>query len=443
MSYGNQGYSIKSILAIALPLMVSALGYTLMITCDRIMLAHHDINEMNAVVTIGILLFTFECAISGITVTSEIFSGQYNGLKKKEKTPVATWQMLGMSAVSIFFFVPIGLFAGRYIIPQEFYNHGKDFFKIIMCVLALAPANSAINGFFIGIKKPSIILRATIISNLLNIGLSYIFIFGIDNMIEPMGAKGAAIATSFAMSLQFCILFGSFLSKKLHNEYQTRNFSLDKEIFASCLKLGIPSSVGLIAEMLGNYAMQILIVLFLPEFVTNHSIALNIYVFLTFLLNGIHKATSGLTANLIGASRIKSIDSLLFSVLKIHVTYSIPILLTVIFYGSKIAGIYSNDPVIIENTINTLPWMVCVFFFEGVGWIISAALIAGGDTKFNMYINIFGIWVLRFLPLYYILNNGAVYVSIGWVISSIGNIIYALLCYMRYRSNKWLILRVS
>jgi MATE family multidrug resistance protein len=414
-----------------------------MITCDRIMLARHSINEMNAVVVIGTLLFTFEWTISSIAVTSEIFAGQYNGQGRKEKTPIATWQMLGLSLFSVFFFIPAGLFMGPILIPSEFYFYGKDFFQIIMFFLALAPANSSINGFFVGIKKGNIILRNAIISNLTNIILSYFFIFGVEGYIPAHGAKGAAIATTIALSLQFCLGLYSFTSKKIHDEYKTRLPKFDKEILLKCLNLGIPSSIGIIAEMLGSYFMQILIVLYASQYVTNHTITLNIYVFLTFLLNGMHKATCGLGANIIGENKIHLLDKLVTSSFKIHFIFSIPVLIACIFFGENIARIYTDDLDIIRNTIYTLPWMAVVFFLEGIGWITAGIIIAGGDTKFNMYVNIVGIWVFRVVPLYLLLKSGISFVAIGWVIATFGNILYVMMYYQRYQSKKWLKLRVS
>lgn len=436
-------HSIRGVLTVAIPLIVSALSWTLMIACDRIMLARFDINQMNAVAVIGTLLFTFEWTISSIAITSEVFAGQYNGLGKKSHTAIATWQMLFLSFFSLFFFIPSGLFLGPYLIPKELYEHGKDFFQIIMFTLAIGPANASINGFFIGIKKTKIILFNTIISNIINITLSYFLIFGVENYIPPMGSKGAAIATSIAIFLQFILVFGSFISEKINGEYSTRKANFNWYVFKKCLSLGIPSSIGLIAEMAGNYFMQILIILYAKEFIANHTITLNVYIFLTFLLNGMHKATSGLAANLIGENKISALDNLKSSAYKIHTIFSLIVFSCCMLYGENIAGLYTKDASIIANTIKTLPWMAAVFFLEGIGWVTAGIIIAGGDTKFNMYVNIIGIWIFRFVPLYTLLSSGISFVFIGWFIATFGNIAYVLMYYHRYKSKKWLKLRVS
>ena len=90
----NNNHTLSGLLRVALPLIISSLGWTLMVAVDRILLARYDMQTMDAVVSIGIILLVFEWGIGSIAVTSEVFAGQFNGLGKKSLAPVATWQML-------------------------------------------------------------------------------------------------------------------------------------------------------------------------------------------------------------------------------------------------------------------------------------------------------------------------------------------------------------
>lgn len=443
MLNATHSHSVKQVFAMAFPLIASAFSWTLMLTCDRLMLAHFDINVMNAVVSIGALLFLFEWSITSITVTTEIFAGQYNGMNKKTMSPIATWQMLFLSCCSLIFFLFAGLYLGKYIIPEGYSNSAGGFYKITMCFLVFSPATAAINGFFIGIKKPKIILINALGCNFINIVLSYSLIFGIEGYIKPLGALGAGIATSIAILIQFIVIFTAFLSKKNNNIFKTRICRFNKKIFLESLKIGVPSSIGLITEMVGNYSIQMIIIFMAPEYVSNGNIGLNVFIFIAFFINGMNKAASGLAANALGAKNLDSLPTLLKSSLKLHIIFTAIVLLITVVFAKQTAQLYTNDPKIIYYTTLTLPWVAMHFFFDGIGWIISGIITAGGDTKFVMYANTIIIWIFRVIPIYLVLKLGFVCISIGWMISAISSIIYAAIFYYRYHSMKWIKIDLS
>lgn len=96
--------TIKDTARLALPLMLSSLSSTLMITVDRIMLASYDAMAMNAIAAIGILIFMLERGVGTITGMSEVLSGQLNGAKNYSRVASPVWQMLFFHTVSDAFF---------------------------------------------------------------------------------------------------------------------------------------------------------------------------------------------------------------------------------------------------------------------------------------------------------------------------------------------------
>ncbi len=438
-----ENHTIKGVLNVAFPLIISCLSSGIMIMFDRIMLARFDINIMNAVVFMGLLLFLLDWSISSITITTEVFSGQYNGLNKNSMVPVASWQMLFFSCIAIVFYIPIGLYLGQYIIPKTYYESSGNFFKIAICFMAISPAIGSLNGFFVGIKKTKIILINSIIGNIINIILSYNLIFGIDGFISPLGAAGAAIATTISLSIQFFVIFYFFISKEYHNKYNTRNYHFNKVIFTKCLKLGIPSSAGFISEDIANYVLQIIIINKIPEYVSNNNIGVNLCIFIFFLLWGIQKAIGGLAANIIGENKLELIPKLLKSSLQIHFICSFIILFFFTFFSKNIAKLYTNDAIIIYYTKYTLPWVGLYYLVAGIGWIISGILTSGGDTKFVMIITIFSGWLLKLVPTYVLLSIGVKHFAIGWMITTISSIVFTVVLYCRFKSGKWLRLKLT
>lgn len=422
---------------LAIPLMLSSLSGLLMITIDRIMLSHYDIMVMNAVAISGWLLFAFETAFSAITSMSEVMAGQFNGSEQYHKTPISTWQMLMLSAASSLFLIPIGWLVGPYIIPAEFIEYCGDFFKILMTSLFLSPAFIAVAGFFIGTKQSTIVAVASVISNILNIGLNYLLIFGVNGYIDPMGAKGAAIGTSISWLVQFLIVFVAFLSKKQHEKYNTRKWCFDFKIMMLTLKTGVPSAISYVMHILGGYAIILIVVDTSADLVTMHNICMNILIFMFFTSEGIQKSVVALGSNLLGARRYEAINSLLYVSIWMEFLAMLVLAIPILFFADQVIALYTTDPVFTATIKAGLIWVIALHFIEGCAWVFGYLLIAGGDTKFTSIADISGVWILRVLPLYFLHQHYALTVNLIWQISSLSAFIMIFVFICRLKYAKW------
>lgn len=92
---------------------------------------------------------------------------------------------------------------------------------------------------------------ATIMANLINLGLNYIFIKGI--FVEPMGIAGAAYATLISRIISVLFLYLVMLNHQTTQRY-IKEFSIKlnlfkKEVFGTLIKLGFPTAMQLFFEV--------------------------------------------------------------------------------------------------------------------------------------------------------------------------------------------------
>lgn len=429
--------TFKESATLAIPLMLSSLSGILMITIDRIMLSRYDIMVMNAVAICGLLLFAFEHAFSAITSMSEVMAGQFNGSKQYDKTPISTWQMLMLSLFSSLIFIPIGWLLGPYIIPAQYVEYGEDFFKILMTSMCLSPAFVAVAGFFIGTKQSGIVAIASIISNILNIILNYLLIFGVQGYLKPMGAKGAAIGTSISWLVQFLIVFCAFLSTKQHIKYNTRKWCLNFEIMMTTLKIGIPSSISYMLHIFGGYAIILIVVDTSSDLVTMHNICMNILIFMFFTSEGIQKSVVAIGSNLLGARRYESINSLLYVSIWMEFIAIILLAVPILLFADQVIAIYRVAPELATIIKAALIWVITLHFIEGCAWVLGYLLISGGDTKFTAIADIIGVWGLRVLPLFFLHKYYGLTVNLIWQISSLSAVIMIFIFIYRLKYGDW------
>lgn len=77
----------------------------------------------------------------------------------------------------------------------------------------LVPLLGALASFFVGTGKTAPLIASAIIANITNAYLNITLVFGVDGLIPPMGANGAAIATVAALGAQVLFLATIFVSQ--------------------------------------------------------------------------------------------------------------------------------------------------------------------------------------------------------------------------------------
>ncbi len=429
--------TLNNFTRVALPLMLSSLSTILMVTVDRIMLASYDVMAMNAISSIGILIFAVERSIGCITSMSEVLSGQFNGAGKHGSVAGPAWQMLFFAIFSIIIFVPIGLLAGPYIIQPIFQDAGLEFFSILMSFLFLSPAFMAISGFFIATNQTGVIAITSVIANLCNIVFDYFFIFGIDGVMEPMGMTGAAIGTSIALFIQFAVIFVMFLSKKQNDKYNTRKCHFDLKVMLTCLKIGIPDAFGFAANMLGLYAVIIIVTEAGVSLVTVHNICQNLFIAIYFASEGIQKAVIGMGANILGEGKYEQISELLKSAVKLQFIAFGLMVIPMLIFPTVLAGLYTGDNSIISSAEMVIPWVWLYYIVDGVTWILGSMLIAGGDTTFVCLVVFVCVWLLRVLPLYLLERADMISYATSWQNGNIADLVMLCLFFVRLRRGQW------
>lgn len=433
--------TFKESASLAIPLMLSSLSSILMITIDRIMLSHYDIMVMNTVAIVGLLLFAFEHTFSAITSMSEVMAGQFNGAGQYHKAPISTWQMIFLSLASSLILIPMGWFIGPYIIPAEYFEYGKDFFKILMTIMFISPAFIAVAGFFIGTKQSKIVAIASIISNIINIALNYLLIFGVKNYIDPMGAKGAAIGTSISWVVQFLIVFTAFLSNKQHEKYNTREYFFDFKVMMTTLKIGIPNSISYMLHIMGGYAIVLIVVKTNTNLVTMHNICMNILIFMFFTSEGIQKSVVAIGSNILGARQYGAIKSLIFVSIWMELIFMLILAVPILLFSDEVINLYLKDITLIPTLTPIIKagliWVILLHLIEGCVWVLGYLLIAGGDTKFTCFADILGVWALRVLPLYFIHQYYGLTLNLIWQTSSLSAFIMIFVFIYRLKYCRW------
>lgn len=418
--------SVKEIWTLSWPLMISLLSGSIMLFVDRLYLAHYSIDAMNALAVSGMtgyLTLVLPIAICEIT---EVFVGRFHGAGQMSKLTHPAWQMLWFSLL----FWPIAACIGR-LISHALYAPGSlEEQFLVAWVDKVTPSmlgSITLMGYFIARGKTRVITACTILANLINIVLAPLFIFG-SVFNESMGIEGTALASACAQGVQFLFLFVLFLK-------ENRIPCFDKALFLEMCKVGFPSSIGRVAEVLAHCAYFQIMAQAGKEALTCAACIQSVFLLIMFSIDAVAKSTTAVISNLLGANVISLITPVLRSAFKLHcIMSSIVFCLSIFGIDSLLPTILPVDTVDLLFSLKVASIAMSFFFlFDGCTWIVGGFLTSAKDTTFIFIAATLTSWLSYVIPLYFLVTYAGAGGGTGWSIIALSSLLLFSIFFIRAR----------
>lgn len=431
--------SVQNLISASFPMILSGLSATFMLLLDRIMLSHYSCNSMNAAFSASQALDLFVLPLLSFATISEVFVGQFNGSKQFLKTSIPIGQIALFLCCCWAVICPIAIANWKILLPEEFYEDGYDYFFIGMLTIPFQIIFSSISAFFVGIRRPQIILYGVFIANIVNILLDWIFIFGFLG-IPAMGAKGAALASLIAMALSAFLLLWLFIRPENSIQYGTKNFVINRSILNKNIAIGAPYAFSEFVEMIIWVELVKLLARISLDYVTIQTVCITLWIFLMFITDGLQKGVMALASNCIGAQKEYLIKQLVKSMLKLTGIFALiaafPLLIfsdQILFYGFSIV----NKTLLPTFKIALLLLWIVMTMLMMTTSCLGGILSSGGDTKFITYIKVISILFCVALPIAWFYHKGTLTALTSWWLSIVQQGVNGVFFYWRYKSQKW------
>ena len=438
--------SFRELWTLAYPMILAFLSGNLMMFADRLFLANYSMAAMNAAAAAGMAIAVFQYGAATITSIAEVFVGQFNGAKEYRRVAAPVWQMLWFCVAMLFLFVALARWGGPVLLADYHYaDQGLPYYQWLLYFGVATPMIAALSGFFVGTGKTRCVMVITIVGNLLNVGLDYLMIFGVDGWLPSMGAKGAAIATGISQVVQVIAFFVLFFSESNREKYGTTEWKLEVPLFWRCLRVGVPNAVGHMIEWTA-WALTLRLMAAAGEHhLTVATIGQSMYMLVAFGFEGVQKAVTTLAANRLGANKGEGIWAVWRSAIKLLVLFGIP-------FGALLLGY--PDPIIAEflstesppSDIALLTPMLRItalgvftyYLVDGFTWICVGVLTAAEDTWFVMWVNGVTAWLCAMLPIWLLMVKFDFSPALYFLIISFYGACNAAIFYRRMRSRDWM-----
>ncbi|MBX3044068.1 MAG: MATE family efflux transporter [Candidatus Kapabacteria bacterium] len=431
-----ENYKIN--LSLAYPIMLGQVGHILTGIADSIMVGNISAEHLAAGAlghSIYIVFFILGLGIAtGITPLVGIAYGEknYRECGVYFKNGLLSVMVIGLIMMLLMIAsVPLLDYIGQ---APEVIKLAKSYYVISSLSLIPSMLFVSFKQFTEGITLTKPAMYASIVFNLVNVFLNYIFIygnFGFPRM-ELDGAGWASLIarTGMGLSLVFYVFFNPDF-KIYTDKLDWKKYSINH--IKRILKLGLPISLQFLLEV-GSFTFGALMMGWLgSNELAAHQIAISIAGFTYLAASGIGSAATIRLSNLLGERKIGELKvSGNASLVLVLIWMSIAAVLMILL-RYHLPSLYVSELPVIELTASL--FIVAAFFqiFDGVQVTALGALRGIKDVRVPTFISLLSYWIIA-LPVGYILaftfELGAVGIWLGYLS---GLFIAAILLFFRFR----------
>ena len=281
------------------------------------------------------------------------------------------------------------------------------------------------------------VTKATIIANVINIALNYVFIKGMFG-IPAMGVKGSALASLLARIFMMIFLYFVLLNQEKTKRY-IKDFSLkiagfSKAMFDKMLKLGFPTALQMFFEVTAFAAAAFICGLISAKDIASHQIALSMASFTFNLCIGFSVASTVMIGRKLGEKNFVELQKVGINNLKIVFLFMLFCGLIFIL-GRNFLPTFFTKKEDVDVILLASKLMIIAALFQlsdGVQVVALGSLRGIQDVKIPSIITFIAYWVIT-IPLGYVLCVEEKMGAFGmWIALGLGLTISAVMLVYRF-----------
>lgn len=441
----------KMALAIIIPVVIQQLILSIAGYVDNLMINSYSETAYTGVSTANRFMFLINFFWIGLASAISVFIAQYFGAKDKKRI-IATMQLSAIIGVivgilSIFLIYYGGPIVLKLFIPGSSANEleafifGQTYIQVIAIGAVVMLLNFMVSTIYRSIGKPKIPMYAGLIGILVNVTLNFVLIFGYLGF-EPMGAKGAAVATVISKIVELLILLyiALFHDKEKYLKQIFTSYEVDAHLFGLYLKKGIPIVLN---EVLWAFGVQILARLvtggkygWLIAF--NYSQNVTDLFFIYFA--GIATGTAILVGSALGEGDFKKAKDFANKLIGITAIASLISIVLLISISPFLLLILTPINATYWNSYHLILVTSIFIMLYGFNAVIFFILRAGGDSLRAFLLDQMPTFVIA-IPLTYLLHEMEPKWQLGLIVifaaTRIADVIKAFFSYYFYKKETW------
>ena len=398
---------LRSLLALAIPVILSELGWMSMSIVDTIMVGRLSAEAIGAV-GMGNAIY-YAPALFGIGILLGLDTLVSQAYGRSDFDDCHRWLSQGVYIALAF--TPI-LMAFLWLAPLSFPYLGvnesvsqqaTDYLRMLNWGTLPLLFYAAFRRYLQGVKKVGPITFALISANLINWAGNWALIYGHLGL-PAMGVRGSALSTCAArIYMAGVLIFAAWKNEAARGHSLFAHWPGIVFIrIRSLLRLGVPAAGQIVMEVGAFGAATVMAAKLTPVALAAHQIALNCASFSYMVPLGTSAAAAVAVGHAIGAGDGPRARRAGWLALAVGVGFMACAAIVFLLAPHAVLVIYTNQQEVVETGVPLLALAAAFQIFDGIQTISTGALRGLGETRVPMWANFAGYWIFG-LPLGYVL----------------------------------------
>ena len=433
-------------LHLAVPMMASSACETIMTSTDRYFLSQLGPEYMAAAMGGGVFSFAMMSFFVGVIGYSTAMVAHQYGASNHKACFQVTFHALILAVLAwpiIATLAPVGVWSfSQWGVKPEQLEPQIQYFSILCAGSIIPLLRITLGNFFSGIGNTRMVLCATLVTMISNIGANYVLIFGKWG-IPAMGIRGAAYGTLLAGMVGIVVLLIFLFQAQNVKVYgPLAACRLSRKLWRKLFRYGSPAG----AEFFLNIsAFGVIVTIFQSHHLvtaTAITIVFN-YDMLAFIpLLGLEISVTSLVGRYVGANQHDTAHASVLSAFKLGMAFCLVVGFMFAVFPETLVRVFEPEH-FDANFQQALPLATTLLrvasiyvLVEALMVVYSGALRGAGDTFWAMLISVGSHWTLV-LVLHVSLNLLSCTPEQAWGLLTVIFLFLSSAFYFRYRTGKW------
>ena len=437
----TEGSLGQAIVLLAVPMVLEMAMESVFAVCDVFFVGRLG---PDAVATVGltesIITLVYTTAI-GLGIGAMATVARRIGEKDPDGAAHAAAQAIYLgAAASLVWGLAGGIFAPRLLLVMgatpTVVATGSTFARVMLGGSGVVIFLFLINSIFRGAGNAAIAMRVLWLANALNIVLGPCLIFGLGPF-PKMGVTGAAIATTTGRGIGAIYAISHLLRPGSRIHIQARHLTPDVAAMGRMLRLCGSSIVQLFIAMASWVFLTRIISGFGSQAVAGHTIGIRVILFALLPSMGMGNAAATLVGQSLGAGKPDRAEAAVWRASFYNFVFLGLVGVIFAVFARSIAGIFTDDPVVLGYASASLRTIAFGFPFYAYGMVISQSFNGAGDTRTPTLLNLCCLWIFE-LPLAWFLAYqwGMGPRGVFWAMT-LAFSVFALAAALVFRTGRW------
>lgn len=258
-----------------------------------------------------------------------------------------------------------------------------------------------------------------------------------------MGVAGAALSTAISRAIASFIILYVLFSGKAPIRFSIKDqYKINMDIIKKILRVGTPAAAEQLSMRVGQMLYGRKVAMLGTVAYASHRIALTAESVSFMPGFGFALAATTLVGQYLGAKKPEMSEKSGYEANKLALIFMTVLGLLFFFVPEPFIKIFTRDPDIIANASQCLKLVAIAQPFLAASMVFSGGLRGAGDTRYVMINILIGVWGIRLLTTYILIDFFGFGLLGAWIGMVLDLVVRGILNSVRFRSGKWKYIRL-